>query len=40
VHQALEGADRGQVAQPEPDELDRVEREDALQVGAGLGNSD
>ncbi len=38
VHRALERADRGEIAQPEPDELDRVEREDELQVAAGLGN--
>jgi MFS transporter, ACDE family, multidrug resistance protein len=38
VHKALAAADRGQVSQPEPDELDRVEREDGLQVAAGIGN--
>jgi len=38
VHRALDAADRGEVSQPELDELDRVEREDALQVAAGLGN--
>jgi MFS family permease len=38
VHRALTAADGGQVPQPEPDELDRVEREDELEVGAGLGN--
>ena len=37
VHRALTAADRGEVAQPEEDELDVVEREDALQVGAGIG---
>jgi MFS family permease len=38
VHGALAAADRGEVVQPELDELDRVEREDELQVGAALGN--
>jgi ACDE family multidrug resistance protein len=38
VHRALDAADRGEVAQPELDELDRFEREEELQVGAGLGN--
>jgi MFS transporter, ACDE family, multidrug resistance protein len=38
VHRALAAADRGEVPQPELSDLDRVEREDALQVGAGLGN--
>jgi predicted MFS family arabinose efflux permease len=38
VHRALGAADRGDVHQPEPTELDRVEREDSLQVGAGVGN--
>jgi len=40
VHKALDAADRGAVAQPEHDELDRVEREDEMQVSAGLGNVD
>jgi MFS transporter, ACDE family, multidrug resistance protein len=40
VHRALDAADRGQVAQPEDSELDRAEREDELQVGAGLGSAD
>jgi ACDE family multidrug resistance protein len=40
VHRALEAADRGEVSQPEPTELDRVERADALEVGAALGNVD
>ena len=40
VHRALEAADRGEVAQPELTPLDRVEREDALEVGAALGNVD
>jgi MFS family permease len=39
VHRALAGADRGeQVAQPELDDLDRVERDEVLEVSAGLGN--
>jgi MFS transporter, ACDE family, multidrug resistance protein len=40
VHRALDAADRGQVAQPELTELDRLEREDELEVGAALGNVD
>ena len=40
VHRALDAADRGEVVQPELDELDRIEREDALQIGAVLGNED
>jgi ACDE family multidrug resistance protein len=35
VRQSLAVADRGGVAQPELNDLDRVEREDALQVSAG-----
>jgi MFS family permease len=38
VHRALTAADRGEVVQPELDELDRIEREDDLQIGAVLGN--
>ncbi len=38
VHRALDTADRGEIAQPESDQLDRFEREQELQVGAGLGN--
>jgi predicted MFS family arabinose efflux permease len=38
VHRALAGADRGEVVQPELDELDRVERIEELQVAAGIGN--
>jgi hypothetical protein len=34
----LAAADRGETAQPELDDLDRVEREDEMQVAAGLGN--
>jgi MFS family permease len=40
VHKALDAADRGAVAQPELTDLDRVEREDEMQVSAGLGNVD
>lgn len=40
VHPALAAADRGEVRQPELDELDEVERTDAMQVSAGLGNAD
>ncbi len=38
VHRALAAADRGEIAQPEPDELDVAEREDELQVGAAIGS--
>jgi ACDE family multidrug resistance protein len=38
VHRALDAADRGEVQQPEPDELDRVERLEQDRVAAGLGN--
>jgi MFS family permease len=38
VHTALAAADAGRTPQPELDELDRVEREDELQVAAGIGN--
>jgi predicted MFS family arabinose efflux permease len=38
VHRALAAADRGQVHQEERSDLDRVEREDELQVSAGIGN--
>jgi len=38
VHRALDAADRGEILQPELGELARVEREDALQVGAVLGS--
>jgi len=38
VHRSLEDADGGDVEQPELDELDRIEREDDLQIGAGIGN--
>jgi predicted MFS family arabinose efflux permease len=39
VHRALAAADRGEIQQPEFDELDRVEREDEMQVGAALGGA-
>jgi len=38
VHSALAAADRGEPAQPELDELDLIEREDALPIGAAVGN--
>jgi MFS transporter, ACDE family, multidrug resistance protein len=38
VHAAIDAADRGVVVQPERNELDRAEREDQLQVGAGIGS--
>jgi hypothetical protein len=37
VHRALRDADEGAIAQPELDELDRVEREAELPVGAAIG---
>jgi len=40
VHGALDRADRGAVTQPELSELDVAEREEDLQVGAGLGSTD
>jgi predicted MFS family arabinose efflux permease len=40
VHRALSAADRGEVVQPERSDLDRVEREDDVQVAAGLGSAD
>jgi ACDE family multidrug resistance protein len=40
VRGALDAADRGEVVQPELNELDRVEREDGMQVAAGIGNLD
>ena len=40
VHSALEAADRGEVSQPELDDLDRIEREHQDQVAVGLGNQD
>jgi MFS transporter, ACDE family, multidrug resistance protein len=40
VHDALDAADRGEERQPEFDELDRAEREDAVQIAAGLGSVD
>jgi MFS transporter, ACDE family, multidrug resistance protein len=38
VHRALTAADAGLVHQPEVDDLDRVERESELAVGAAVGN--
>ena len=38
VHGALTAADRGETGQPELDDVDRAEREDELQVAAGIGN--
>jgi MFS family permease len=40
VHKALDAADRGEIAQPELDELDRVETEAEMPVSAGFGNED
>jgi len=39
VRRALDAADRGQIAQPELDDLDRIEREEALPIGAALGDA-
>jgi MFS transporter, ACDE family, multidrug resistance protein len=38
VHAAIDAADRGEVVQPERNALDRAEREDELQIGAGIGS--
>ena len=38
VHRQLTRADRGEIVQPERNELDEAEREDELQVAAGIGN--
>jgi MFS transporter, ACDE family, multidrug resistance protein len=40
VHRVLGAADRGEVVQPELNELDRVERDEQMQVAAGLGTAD
>ncbi|HVY08867.1 MAG TPA: MFS transporter [Mycobacteriales bacterium] len=40
VHEALDAADRGEIAQLERDDLDRLEREEELQIGAAVGNQD
>jgi MFS family permease len=40
VHRALAAADRGEVVQPEPNDLDRAEREEELRVGAAIGSAD
>jgi MFS family permease len=38
VHRALAAADRGEVSQPEADDLDVAERVDELPIAAGIGN--
>jgi hypothetical protein len=38
VHRALSAADAGLVHQPEVDDVDRLERERELAVGAAVGN--
>ena len=40
VHSALTAADRGEVAQPELDELDAAEHQDSLPEAATIGNAD
>jgi hypothetical protein len=40
VHRALDAADRGEISQPELDALDRLDREEAVEVSAGIGNVD
>src|SRR5579859_4451142 len=40
VRSALDAADRGEIVQPELNELDRFEHEEELQVAAGLGTVD
>jgi MFS family permease len=40
VHRALDAADRGEIVQPELNELDRFERDEEVQVAAGLGTVD
>jgi MFS transporter, ACDE family, multidrug resistance protein len=40
VHSALDAADRGEIAQPELNELDRFEHDEQLPVAAGLGTVD
>jgi MFS transporter, ACDE family, multidrug resistance protein len=40
VRRALDAADRGEIVQPELNELDRFEHDEQLQVAAGLGSSD
>lgn len=40
VHRALAAADRGETYQPEGTDLGRVERENELQVAAGIGSAD
>jgi ACDE family multidrug resistance protein len=40
VHKVLTAADRGEIAQPEVDELDRVEDENPVAGAVGIGNAD
>ncbi len=40
VNDALTAADRGEVAQPEPTDLDKLERADELPISAAIGNED
>ena len=40
VRPALDAADRGEVDQPELNEVDQVEHENQLKVAAGLGTVD
>ncbi|RPE76090.1 MULTISPECIES: MFS transporter [unclassified Frondihabitans] len=40
AHKALTAADRGKVAQPEIDELDRVENRDVFPAAEAIGNAD
>ena len=40
VHKALTAADRGEIAQPEADELDRVEDQNPVAGAVGVGNAD
>ncbi len=40
VHKALTAADHGEIAQPELDELDRVEDDDPIAGAVGVGNAD
>lgn len=40
VHDALTAADGGEIAQPEPTRLDRIERDHEPQISAAIGNLD
>ena len=40
VRGALAAADRGEIVQPELTELDRAEREDEVEIAAGVGSAD